>query len=96
MFRLLRNIVIVIALVVGVAFGFFNFESVTVNLLFGEVEVPLAVVLIVDFALGFGVALLLLFSRLILLRRKLSRTRRQLADVQTEVRNLRSMPIHDA
>lgn len=96
MFRLLRNIVIVVALVLGIAFGFFNFQLVTVDLLFSETRVPLVVILILDFVLGFGVALLLLIGRILSLRRSLSRARRDLADTRTEVRNLRSMPIHDA
>lgn len=96
MFRVLRNIVIVVALVLGVAFGFFNFQLVTVDLLFSETRVPLVVILILDFLLGVGVALLLLLGRVLSLHRKLARTRRDLVDTRAEVRNLRSMPIHDA
>lgn len=96
MLRVLRNIVIIVALVVGIAFGFFNFQLVTVDLLFMQARIPLVVVLFLDFLVGVAVALLWLFGRLLTLRGKLARARRELAETRTEVRNLRSMPIHDA
>ncbi|MES1944954.1 hypothetical protein PC39_12586 [Salinisphaera sp. PC39] len=96
MLRLLRNLVLLLALVIGIAFGFVNFQLVTVDLLWSEARVPLVVVLILDFVLGFGLALLLLLGRTLKLRSDLARERRQLKDAQAEIRNLRSMPIHDA
>lgn len=96
MIRLLRNLVLLLALVLGITFGFFNFQLVTVDLLMSEVRVPLVVVLILDFVLGFGLALMLLLARTLKLRADLARERRQLKDAQAEIRNLRSMPIHDA
>lgn len=96
MLRLIRNLIIVLALVVGIAFGFFNFSPVTVDLLWVDSRVPLIVVLVVAFVLGFGLALLLLLLRLVGLRSNLRRSQRQLKDAQGEIRNLRSMPIHDA
>lgn len=96
MIRLLRNLALLLALVVGIAFGFLNFQLVTVDLLWSEVRVPLVVVLVLDFVLGFGLALLLLLARTLKLRGDLARQRRQLKDAQAEIRNLRSMPIHDA
>lgn len=96
MLRLLRNLLIILALAVGIAFGFFNFQQVTVDLLWSDARVPLAVILVVTFVLGFGLALLLLITRLLTLRTSLGKTRRQLKDAQGEIRNLRSMPIHDA
>lgn len=96
MIRLLRNLVLLFALALGITFGFFNFQLVTVDLLASEVRVPLVVVLILDFILGFGLALMLLLARTLKLRTDLARERRQLKDAQAEIRNLRSMPIHDA
>lgn len=96
MLRVVRNIVIIVALVVGVAFGFFNFQLVSVDLLFTQTRIPLVVILFLDFLVGVAVAILWLVGRLLVLRGKLARTRRELAETRTEVRNLRSMPIHDA
>lgn len=96
MLRLLRNLVIVAALVVGITFGFFNYDVVTVDLIFADARVPLVVVLILAFVLGLGIAFILLAGRVLFLRRRLRRSQRELADARTEIRNLRSMPIHDA
>lgn len=96
MLRLLRNLFLLLALVLGVTFGFFNFQLVTVDLLWDQVRVPLVVILVLDFILGFGLSLLLLLARTLKLRTDLARERRQLKDAQAEIRNLRSMPIHDA
>lgn len=96
MLRLLRNLALLFALALGIAFGFFNFQLVTVDLLFSQLRVPLAVMLVLVFVLGFGFALLLLLARLFKLRSDLARERRHLKDAQAEIRNLRSMPIHDA
>lgn len=96
MLRIVRNIIIVVALVLGVTFAFFNAQPITVDFLFTQSLVPLIIVLLVDFLLGLGVAMLWLFARLLTLRSKLARARRELEETRTEVRNLRSMPIHDA
>lgn len=96
MLRFLRNLLIVFAIVLGITFGFFNYEQVTVNLLWSDAQVPLVIVLVAAFLLGFGLALLFLVARLLGLRTNLSKTKKQLKDAQGEIRNLRSMPIHDA
>lgn len=96
MLRFLRNLLVVAALALGIAFGYVNFQQVTVDFLWTDARVPLVVVLVVTFVTGFGLALLLLVARLIGLRANLAKARRQLKDAQSEIRNLRSMPIHDA
>lgn len=96
MAALLRNLVIVLAILLGAAFSFYNLQSVTVDFLWARVDVPLVVVLVAAFVLGFVVALLVLTWKLTRLRGRLAQARRELKDARTEIRNLRSMPIHDA
>ncbi len=96
MLRLLRNLVVVLALVLGVAFGFFNYELVTVDVLWTTTRAPLVVLLAIAFVLGFAVTLIALLYKITRLRTQLSSSRRKLKDAQAEIRNLRSMPIHDA
>lgn len=96
MWRFLRNLLLVIALVIGVAFGFFNQHLVTIDVLWSNAQAPLILILLIAFVVGFGLALVLLLTRLIALRGGLARTRSQLKDARTEIRNLRSLPIHDA
>ncbi|MDN5938532.1 MAG: lipopolysaccharide assembly protein LapA domain-containing protein [Salinisphaera sp.] len=95
MVRLLRNLVIVAALVLGLAFGFLNYNRVTVDLLFRDAQLPLVAVLGCAFVLGVVLSVLLFTGRVLVLKRRLGRTRNQLADARTEIHNLRSMPIHD-
>lgn len=96
MLRLIRNLIVIIGLVVGVAFGFFNYDLVSVDLLWTTTEAPLAVLLAVAFVLGLLVAVLVCAGKIMRLRGKLASSRRRLKDAQAEISNLRSMPIHDA
>ena len=96
MLALLRNLVVVLALVLGAAFSFFNLQNVVVDLLWTTTQAPLVVLLVVAFVLGFAVAVLAMVYKLTQLRARLSQARRKLKNAQTEIRNLRSMPIHDA
>lgn len=96
MAALFRNLVIVFALILGIAFSFYNLQRVTIDLLWATMDVPLVVLLVSAFVLGFIVALLVLVWKLTRLRGRLSKSRRDLKDAQAEIRNLRSMPIHDA
>lgn len=96
MLALVRNLVVVLALVLGAAFSFFNLQSVAVDLLWTTAQAPLVVLLVIAFLFGFVVAVLALLYKLTRLRSRLAKSRRQLKDAQTEIRNLRSMPIHDA
>lgn len=93
---LLRNLIVVVALVLGAAFSFFNLQNVTVDLLWVTTSAPLVVLLAIAFILGFIVAGLGLVFQLTRMRSRLSRSHRELKDAQAEIRNLRSMPIHDA
>lgn len=96
MAALLRNLVIVFAIVLGAVFSFYNLQGVSVDLLWARAEAPLVVLLVVAFVLGFGVALLVLLWQLTRVRGRLAQSRRELKDAQAEIKNLRSMPIHDA
>lgn len=96
MLRLLRNLIVIMALLLGVAFGFFNYELASVDLLFMTTEAPLVVLLAIAFVLGAVIVALVFVGRIMTLRRQLTRTRRRLKDAESEISNLRSMPIHDA
>lgn len=96
MLRFIRNLLFIAALALGIAFGYVNFQQVTVDFLWSDARVPLVVILVVSFVVGFALAMLLLIARMVGLQTNLGKTRRQLKDAQAEIRNLRSMPIHDA
>lgn len=96
MLRLIRNLIVIFALVLGVAFGFFNYDLATIDLLWTTTQAPLVVLLAVAFVLGLVVAFVVCMARIAKLRAQLSTSRRRLKDAQAEISNLRSMPIHDA
>jgi len=96
MLRLIRNLIVIIGLLLGVAFGFFNYDLASVDLLFMTTEAPLVVLLSIAFVLGLAIAGLVCLGRIARLRGQLSKSRRRLKDAEAEISNLRSMPIHDA
>lgn len=96
MLRLIRNLIVILGLVLGVAFGFFNYNMATIDLLVTTTQAPLVVLLGIAFVLGVVVTILLCMGKIAQLRGQLSGSRRRLKDAQAEISNLRSMPIHDA
>lgn len=96
MLRLIRNLIVILAVFIGLAFGFFNYGATPVDLLWTKTEAPLSVLLGLSFLLGLIIAFVLCGLRMAKLRARLSSTRRQLKDAEAEISNLRSMPIHDA
>ncbi len=96
MLRLIRNLIVILGLIVGVAFGFFNFESVDIDLLFTNTQAPLVVILVIVFVLGLVIAGLVAMAKIARLKGRLSSSQRRLKDAEAEISNLRSMPIHDA
>lgn len=96
MLRLIRNLIVILAVFIGLAFGFFNYSPTSIDLLWTRTEAPLALLLALAFLIGLVIALVVCGVRLARLRARLSSTRRKLKDAETELSNLRSMPIHDA
>jgi len=96
MLALLKTFVVVFALVIGAVFSFYNLHDVSIDLLWLRLDAPLVVLLVATFVLGFVVALVLLAWQLTRVRGRLAQSRRELKDARAEIKNLRSMPIHDA
>lgn len=96
MTALFKILVIVFAIVLGAAFSFYNLQNVTIDLLWARLDAPLVVLLVVAFVLGFVVAVAVLTWNLTRMRGRLSQSRRELKDARAEIKNLRSLPIHDA
>lgn len=96
MLRILRMALVLVALLVGMMFALFNAGQVTVDFLFGSLEIPLVALLIINLLLGLAVGMLIYLPRQLALRLELDRTRKKLAAAETEIRNLRNLPIQDA
>lgn len=93
MIRVLLTVLLAAVFIGGAALGYFNREPVRFHYLFGSADVRLAVLL--AGALVGAVALTLAFCvlRMLRLHRELRRLRRQLLDSETELKNLRNLPL---
>ena len=65
------------------------------NYLAGDAEVPLVALLIGVFTAGVVLALLICAGRIIGLRAEIHRLRRKIQSAQSELKNLRNLPLKD-
>lgn len=93
MLRLIRNLIVILAVFLGLAFGYFNYGSTTVDLLWTRVEAPLAVLLGLAFLFGLLIGFIVCSVRMIKLRARLSRARHRIKEAETELSELRP-PTH--
>ena len=95
MARLASAFVILLVLLLVLFFTILNGEPVTVNYYLGEVQAPLALVIIL--ALVSGAILGLISSVLVIMatRHEVSKLRREIKHSEQELMNLRTLPIKD-
>ncbi|WP_348762126.1 LapA family protein [uncultured Salinisphaera sp.] len=96
MLSLFRILIIFIAAVVGLLFGYLNFQSAPIDLLVLQTRAPLVILLAVSFVLGLLIAMGVFMVRLVQLRARLSGTKRKLKDAEAEIDSLRSTRRADA
>jgi uncharacterized membrane protein YciS (DUF1049 family) len=94
MYKTLILIVLIAVLCVGTTLGFFNSSPVEFYYLFGSVHLPLIALVIFVFGIAVVLTLLLTMTRIFGLKREIRRLHRQLRDAQTELRNLRDLPLN--
>lgn len=68
--RLIGWIVTILIIILGVSFSALNAESVTVKYLVGESDLPLAVVLLIAFAFGVILSIVILGTKILSLSAK--------------------------
>jgi lipopolysaccharide assembly protein A len=93
MLRVLVYAVLLVVFIGGAALGYFNATPVSFNYLFGMVEVRLVVLVVFIFVLAALLTLLLCAGRMLSLSGEARRLRRQLRDAETELKNLRNLPL---
>lgn len=91
MTRLLLLLLLAVFFALGVTIGFYNAQPVRFSYIFGEVEVPLIVLIVGEFLLAVLVTLLVVAGRVLSLRAELRRTHRQLRSLEAELSNLRQV-----
>lgn len=82
-------------LVVAIIFSTLNYSSVPLNYLFGQTRLPLSVLLVVAFIGGFIAGLLLDAWLMYRQKARIRRLERQLATCESEISNLRKLPLKD-
>ncbi len=93
MSRLILLAALGLCVLLGAVLGFYNAAPVRFDYLFGEVTWPLIALLALGFALGVMASAFLLGWRIVGLRLHQRRLQRQLEHMETELRNLRNLPI---
>lgn len=93
MLRLLTVITLALVFLIGASLGYFNAERVTFHYLFGQIEVRVAVLVAVSFVIAALLTLGLCGLRMLRLHRDIRRLRKALRDSETELKNLRNLPL---
>ncbi len=93
--RILRLVFLLAIFVVGLAFAVINSNPVRVEYYFGGGELPLALALILAFALGALLGMIVHAGKVFRLKREISSLRRSTADRERELTNLRTLPLRD-
>jgi uncharacterized integral membrane protein len=91
--RLVTLLLLLAAFCLGAAISYYNWSSVTFHYLAGQAELPLIALLLGAFLAGVGVMWLLDFARLFVLNRDSRRQQRQIAQLEAELKSLRSLPL---
>lgn len=91
--RILILLVLIVILSLGACIGYFNAQSVEFFYLAGSIKLPLIALIIGVFLFGVTLTLLLSMARIFGLKGQVRRLRRQLLDAETELKNLRNLPV---
>jgi len=94
--RLIYFLIALAALFLGVTFAFQNNQILSLKYYFGlHWTAPVSVVLLAAFATGIAVGFLAAARIVVRMQRQLVHARKEIAQVEKEVNNLRALPIKD-
>jgi uncharacterized membrane protein YciS (DUF1049 family) len=93
--KILSYILLIVLLVLGVSFAGLNASPVTINYYIGARELPLSLLLVMFFAFGCALGLLVGLSMYLRMRSKNYRLSNRIKLAEKEVSNLRNMPLQD-
>jgi lipopolysaccharide assembly protein A len=93
--RVLTYLFLILIILFALAFAGLNAEPVTINYYFGQTQFPLSLLAILSFILGGLIGLIVAFTIYIKLKYANRRLRHRLKLVETELTNLRALPLKD-
>ncbi len=93
--RIISYITLILILVLGVTFAGLNAGSVTINYYVGATELPLSLLLVIGFALGCLLGLIVGMVMYLKARSQNYRLKNRIKLAEKEINNLRNMPLQD-
>ena len=96
MFRIVGVVLVVVVVVLGASFAYINSGTVTLQLWVREVEISLPFALFCALLVGWIVGIVSTAGVIMRQLREIRRLRRAAKLAETEINNLRSIPIRDA
>ena len=95
MMRLLTTIFYLILIILGVSFAALNAGSIEVSLYFTKLTMPLSILLALMLGIGILIGFLLFLYRYWRLKIDYRKLKNQLKLTESEIKNLRSIPLKD-
>jgi lipopolysaccharide assembly protein A len=93
--RIISYFFILVIVLFGMTFATLNSESVTINYYLGQSTLPLSLLLVLGFALGCLIGMIVGFWLLIKAKIANYRLRSRLQLAEKEIENLRAIPLQD-
>lgn len=93
--RIVSYFFLLVIVLFGMTFATLNSESVTINYYFSQSTLPLSLLLVLVFALGCLLGMVVGFWLLIKAKIQHYRIRQRLSFAEKEIENLRAIPLQD-
>lgn len=95
MLKLIYALLALALFVAALSFAALNADPVTVDYYLGQLQVPLALLLVAALVVGALLGSLVGLARVLRVRREMAQLRRAARATEEEVRNLRALPLRD-
>lgn len=93
--RVLKMLIILLVMAGGAIFAVLNPRPVSLDFYFGELELPLSVVVVAALGIGGLLGMLAGFTAMLAAKRENARLRRRERQQAEEVNNLRTIPVKE-
>lgn len=93
--RIISYFFLIVIVLFGMTFATLNSESVTINYYFGQSSLPLSLLLVLVFAFGCLIGMIVGLGLLIKTKILNYRLRQRLSLTEKEIENLRAIPLQD-
>lgn len=94
--RIVSYFFLLVIILFGMTFATLNSESVTIDYYFGQSSLPLSLLLVLVFAFGCFVGMVVGLWMLVKAKMQQYRLRQRLQLAEKEIENLRAIPLQDA